>query len=146
MFKKGILAIIGTKILFFLKPELKIVAKNIVIFAIFILLTIYIHSEYINWSEISGNNKYIALSFIIKNILILISSILLLFSIKRSKFKNDGFDKFRDKELKTYSEKKLEPKTNLQKNEIDDAYFDKFRGKKKLRTTQEIKLGKKWEN
>ena len=138
MFKKGILAIIGTKILFFLKPEL-----NIVIFAIFILLTIYIHSEYINWSEISGNNKYIALSFIIKNILILISSILLLFSIKRSKFKNDGFDKFRDKELKTYSEKKLEPKTNLQKNEIDDAYFDKFRGKKKLRTTQEIKLGKK---
>jgi predicted membrane protein len=143
MFKKGILAIIGTKILFFLKPELKIVAKNIVIFAIFILLTIYIHSEYINWSEISGNNKYIALSFIIKNILILISSILLLFSIKRSKFKNDGFDKFRDKELKTYSEKKLEPKTNLQKNEIDDAYFDKFRGKKKLRTTQEIKLGKK---
>jgi len=143
MFKKGILAIIGTKILFFLKPELKIVAKNIVIFAIFILLTIYIHSEYIKWSEISGNNKYIALSFIIKNILILISSILLLFSIKRSKFKNDGFDKFRDKELKTYSEKKLEPKTNLQKNEIDDAYFDKFRGKKKLRTTQEIKLGKK---
>jgi hypothetical protein len=143
MFKKGILAIIGTKILFFLKPELKIVAKNIAIFAIFILLTIYIHSEYINWSEISGNNKYIALSFIIKNILILISSILLLFSIKRSKFKNDGFDKFRDKELKTYSEKKLEPKTNLQKNEIDDAYFDKFRGKKKLRTTQEIKLGKK---
>ena len=146
MFKKGILAIIGAKILFFLKPELKIVARNIVIFAIFILLTIYIHSEYINWSEISGNNKYIALSFFIKNILILISSILLLFSIKRSKFKNDGFDKFRDKELKTYSEKKLEPKTNLQKNEIDDAYFDKFRGKKKLRTTQEIKLGKKWEN
>tara|TARA_B000000475_G_scaffold246296_1_gene219923 strand:+ start:367 stop:798 length:432 start_codon:yes stop_codon:yes gene_type:complete len=143
MFKKGILAIIGAKILFFLKPELKIVARNIVIFAIFILLTIYIHSEYINWSEISENNKYIALSFIIKNILILISSILLLFSIKRSKFKNDGFDKFRDKELKTYSEKKLEPKTNLQKNEIDDAYFDKFRGKKKLRTTQEIKLGKK---
>ena len=143
MFKKGILAIIGAKILFFLKPELKIVARNIVIFAIFILLTIYIHSEYINWSEISENNKYIALSFIIKNILILISSILLLFSIKRSKFKNDGFDKFRDKKLKTYSEKKLEPKTNLQKNEIDDAYFDKFRGKKKLRTTQEIKLGKK---
>ena len=143
MFKKGILAIIGAKILFFLKPELKIVARNIVIFAIFILLTIYIHSEYINWSEISENNKYIALSFIIKNILILISFILLLFSIKRSKFKNDGFDKFRDKELKTYSEKKLEPKTNLQKNEIDDAYFDKFRGKKKLRTTQEIKLGKK---
>ena len=57
MFKKGILAIIGAKILFFLKPELKIVARNIVIFAIFILLTIYIHSEYINWSEISENNK-----------------------------------------------------------------------------------------
>lgn len=143
MLKKGILAAIGAKILFFLKPELKIVARNIVIFAIFILLTIYIHSEFINWSEISGNNKFITLSFILKNILFLISFIFLLFSIKKSKFKNDGFDKFRDKEIKKYSDKKLKSNPNLQNSEIDDAYFDKFRGKKKLRTTQEIKLGKK---
>tara|TARA_Y100000590_G_scaffold443498_1_gene573036 strand:+ start:337 stop:768 length:432 start_codon:yes stop_codon:yes gene_type:complete len=143
MLKKGLFGIIGTKILFFLKPELKIVVRNIVICAIFIALTIYIHSEYINWSEISGNSQFITLSFILKNILIVFSLIFLFFSVKRSKFKNDGFDKFRNKELKRESEKNLKPQENSTKTEIDDAYFDKFRNKKKLRTTQEIKLEKK---
>ena len=143
MLKKGLFGIIGTKILFFLKPELKIVVRNIVICAIFIALTIYIHSEYINWSEISGNDQFITLSFILKNILIVFSLIFLFFSVKRSKFKNDGFDKFRNKELKRESEKNLKPQENSTKTEIDDAYFDKFRSKKKLRTTQEIKLEKK---
>ena len=143
MLKKGLIGVIAGKILFFLKPELKIVARNIIICAVFILLTLYIHSEYINWSEISGNNKYITLSFILKNILIVLSLIFLLVSIRRSKFKNDGFDQFRNRELKRHSDKKMEPKSNLPKKEIDDAYFDKFRNKKKLRTTQEIKLGKK---
>ena len=68
---------------------------------------------------------------------------MLFYSIKRSKLKNDGFDKFRNKELKRESDKKLKSKENTAKSEIDDAYFDKFRNKKKLRTTQEIKLSKK---
>ena len=152
MLKKGLFGIIGTKILFFLKPELKIVVRNIAICAIFIALTIYIHSEYISWSEISGNSQFITLSFILKNILIVLSLIILFFSIKRSNLQNDGFDKFRNKELKNESEKKLKPlestsKSEIQestlKSKIDDTYFDKFRTKKKLRTTQEIKLGKK---
>ena len=37
---------------------------------------------------------------------------------------------------------KLRP-NNDNKPEIDDAYFDKFRNKKKLITTLEIKLSKK---
>jgi hypothetical protein len=37
----------------------------------------------------------------------------------------------------------LKPQENSTTTEIDDAYFDKFRKKEKLRTTQEIKLGKK---
>ena len=56
--------------------------------------------------------------------------------------KNDGFDKFRNKDLKREYDKKLRL-NNDNKSEIDDAYFDKFRNKKKLRTTQEIKLSKK---
>ena len=44
-------------------------------------------------------------------------------------------------EIREY-DKKLRP-NNDNKSEIDDAYFDKFRNKKKLRTTQEIKLSKK---
>ena len=145
MYKKSLFAIIGSKILFFFKPELKIVLRNIILCALFIILLIYIHYEYINWSEISGNSQYLGFSYILKNILILLSLILLFFSIKKSKLKNDGFDKFRNKDLKREYDKKLRP-NNDNKSEIDDAYFDKFRNKKKLRTTQEIKLSKKWES
>ena len=142
MFKKGLFGIIATKTLFLFKPELRIVFRNIIICIIFISLTLYVHSEYINWSQISGNNQYIASSFILKIIIIIFSLILLFFSIKRSKNINDGFDKFRNKKLKSEVEKKLQPQENLTKSIIDDAYFDKFRKKKKLRTTQEIKLEK----
>ena len=142
MYKKSLFAIIGSKILFFFKPELKTVVRNIILCAIFIILLIYIHSEYVSWSEVSGNSQYLSFSYILKNILILLSLILLFFSIKKSKFKNDGFDKFRNKDLKRAYDKKLRP-NNDNKSEIDDAYFDKFRNKKKLRTTQEIKLSKK---
>tara|TARA_B100001057_G_scaffold229423_1_gene229766 strand:- start:1105 stop:1533 length:429 start_codon:yes stop_codon:yes gene_type:complete len=142
MFKKSLFAIIGSKILFFFKPELKIVLRNIVLCGLFILLIFYIHFEFINWSEISGNNQYLTFSYILKNILILLSLVLLFFSIKRSKLKNDGFDKFRNKDLKREIDKKLSPNNN-NKSEIDDEYFDKFRNKKRLRTTQEIKLSKK---
>ena len=142
MFKESLFAIIGSKILFFFKPELKIVLRNIVLCVLFILLIFYIHFEFINWSEISGNNQYLTFSYILKNILILLSLVLLFFSIKRSKLKNDGFDKFRNKDLKREIDKKLSPNNN-NKSEIDDKYFDKFRNKKRLRTTQEIKLSKK---
>ena len=142
MYKKSLFAIIGSKILFFFKPELKIVLRNIILCALFIILLIYIHYEYISWSEISGNSQYLSFSYILKNILILLSLILLFFSIKKSKLKNDGFDKFRNKDLKREYDKKLRL-NNDNKSEIDDAYFDKFRNKKKLRTTQEIKLSKK---
>ena len=142
MLKKGLFGIIATKILFLFKPELRIVFRNIIICTIFVALTLYVHSEYINWSQVSGNNQYITLSFILKNIIIILSLILLFFSIKSSKNKNDGFDKFRNKKLKSEAEKKLQAQENSAKPMIDDAYFDKFRKKKKLRTTQEIKLEK----
>ena len=92
---------------------------------------------------ISGNEKYITLSFILKNILIILSLIFLFISVKRNPNKNDGFDRFRNTELKKEIDKKLEPQKNSSPSEIEDSYFDKFRNKKKLRTTQEIKLGKK---
>ena len=142
-FYRGLIAIITAKFLFWRKPELKIVLRNLLICALFIILVIYSHREFINWSEISGNTEYLSLSFIAKNVLILLSVIVLVFSIKRSKHKYDGFDKYRDKKLETVAEKKLKPQENSTTAEIDDSYFDKFRKKEKLRTTQEIKLGKK---
>ena len=143
MLKKGLFSFLGTKALFFFKPELKIVVRNIIICLISIALIIYFHSEYIKWSMISGNENYITLSFILKNILIILSLIFLFITVKRNPNKNDGFDKFRNTELKKEIEKKLQPQINSSPSEIDDSYFDKFRNKKKLRTTQEIKLGKK---
>ena len=73
MLKKGLFGIIATKILFLFKPELRIVFRNIIICTIFVALTLYVHSEYINWSQVSGNSQNIALSFILKNIIIILS-------------------------------------------------------------------------
>lgn len=143
MLKKGLFSFLGTKALFFFKPELKIVVRNIIICLISIALIFYFHFEYIKWSLISGNDKYITLSFILKNILIILSLIFLFISVKRNPNKNDGFDRFRNTELKKEIDKKLQPQKNSSPSEIDDSYFDKFRNKKKLRTTQEIKLSKK---
>jgi len=143
MLKKGLFSFLGAKALFFLKPELKTLFRNVIICLISIVLIIYFHSEYIKWSMMSGNEKHLTLSFILKNILIILSLIFLFISVKRNPNKNDGFDKFRNTELKKEIDKKLEPQKNSSHSEIDDSYFDKFRNKKKLRTTQEIKLGKK---
>tara|TARA_Y100000590_G_scaffold448544_1_gene585400 strand:- start:398 stop:799 length:402 start_codon:yes stop_codon:yes gene_type:complete len=132
-----------TKFLFWIKPESKTVLRNLAICVFFIFLIIYSHTEYINWSEISGNTEHITQSFILKNVLIVFSIIVLIFSIRKSKLKDDGFDKYRNRPLETASQKKLKPQEHSTKTEIDDTYFDKFRKKEKLRTTQEIKLGKK---
>lgn len=104
-------AFIATKILFIFKPALKVIFKNILISSIIIIIIIYSHNEFLNWSTTSGNIEFLKLSFIFKNVLIFLTLLILFFNIKKSKLKNDGFDRFRNK---------------------------------KLRTTKEIKLGKKW--
>ena len=101
---------LGTKLLLFLKPNLKIIFRNILICFLFISLVFYLNSEFINWSEISGNTKYLTILFLIKNLLILISLIILYISLKRLRKSNiDGFDKFREmKKVRTTSEIKIE--------------------------------------
>ena len=101
------ITLIVTKILFIFKPALKIVLKNFLISTIIIVIIIYSHNEFLNWSTTSGNIEFLKLSFIFKNVLIFITLLILFFSIKRSKLKNDGFDKFRNKKLRTTKEIKL---------------------------------------
>ena len=92
-----------------------------------ILITIYLHSEYLSWSEISGNSKFITSSYIIKNLVILVSLIsLYLYLRKPSK--------------KIYPKVKGEEKIYT-KNTNED-YFDKFRNKEKLKTKAEQILEK----
>lgn len=110
MIKRILGLLFGVKFLLFLKPNLKVVARNIIICVIFIFFIIYIHTEFNKWSQISGNISYVSIAFIIKNALIFLSLIILLLSFRRLKPKNpDGFDKFRNmKKVRTTQEIKLE--------------------------------------
>jgi len=67
------LTFVATKILFIFKPALKIVLKNFLISTIIIVIIIYSHNEFLNWSTTSGNIEFLKLSFIFKNVLIFIT-------------------------------------------------------------------------
>ena len=119
--------ILATKLMTWAVPDTKKFIKGILITAIIILITIYLHSEYLSWSEISGNSKFITSSYIIKNLVILVSLIsLYLYLRKPSK--------------KIYPKVKGEDKIYT-KNTNED-YFDKFRNKEKLKTKAEQILEK----
>ena len=119
--------ILATKLMTWAVPDTKKFIKGILIAGIIILITIYLHSEYLSWSEISGNSKFITSSYIIKNLIILVSLIsLYLYLRKPSK--------------KIYPKIKGEDKIYT-KNTNED-YFDKFRNKEKLKTKAEQILEK----
>ena len=119
--------ILATKLMTWAVPDTKKFFKGILITGIIILLTIYLHSEYLSWSEISGNSKFITSSYILKNLIILVSLIsLYLYLRKPSK--------------KIYPKVKGEEKIYT-KNTNED-YFDKFRNKEKLKTKAEQILEK----
>ena len=119
--------ILATKLMTWAVPDTKKFIKGILITGTIILITIYLHSEYLSWSEISGNSKFITSSYIIKNLIILVSLIsLYLYLRKPSK--------------KIYPKVKGEEKIYT-KNTNED-YFDKFRNKEKLKTKAEQILEK----
>jgi hypothetical protein len=119
--------ILATKLMTWAVPDTKKFIKGILITGIIILITIYLHSEYLSWSEISGNSKFITSSYIIKNLVILVSLIsFYLYLRKPSK--------------KIYPKVKGEDKIYT-KNTNED-YFDKFRNKEKLKTKAEQILEK----
>lgn len=119
--------ILATKLMTWAVPDTKKFIKGILITGIIILIIIYLHSEYLSWSEISGNSKFITSSYIIKNLVILVSLIsLYLYLRKPSK--------------KIYPKVKGEEKIYT-KNTNED-YFDKFRNKEKLKTKAEQILEK----
>lgn len=119
--------ILATKLMTWAVPDTKKFIKGILITGIIILIIIYLHSEYLSWSEISGNSKFITSSYIIKNLIILVSLIsLYLYLRKPSK--------------KIYPKVKGEEKIYT-KNSNED-YFDKFRNKEKLKTKAEQILEK----
>ena len=59
---RKILSIIGTflfvKVLFWVKPDSKVVLKRILIGLISIILIFYSHNEYLNWSKTTNFNEF----------------------------------------------------------------------------------------
>lgn len=125
------------------KPHLKNLLKIIFFSIIGIFLIIYLHSEFIDWAKISNKNQFVSYSFIIKNILILIIILFVLINLKAPKVKDDGFDKFRNKEsLKSKESIDLKNYTPIPSNRTEEEVIEYFRNKKKLRSKAEIELSK----
>ena len=118
---------LGTKLMMWAVPDTKRFIKGILIAIIIVLLTIYFHNEYLNWSEISGNSKLISTSYIVKNIIILITIIFLFFYLKQPM-------------KKVY--KKIPGEEKIYTKKSGEDYFDKFRNTKKLKTKAEKILEK----
>ena len=111
--------LLATKLMTWAIPDSKRFIKGILITLVIILLCIYFQSEFLSWSEISGNTKLISSSYILKNLIILVSLIVLFFYLK-----TPG--------KKVYAKVKGEEKIYT-KNKKED-YFDKFRNKDKLKS------------
>ena len=111
--------------IFYLRKFYRLVKPSLVGFVILfltIVLILYAHSEYISWVEISGRKIFLGYSYLLKNILIIISIIAFYIYARRQKKispkvekitpeeeKYDGFDSLRKKEkLKTEYERILE--------------------------------------
>ena len=111
--------------IFYLRKFYRWVKPSLVGFVILfltIVLILYAHSEYISWVEISGRKIFLGYSYLLKNILIIISIIAFYIyargqqkkspkveKIVQEEEKYDGFDSLRKKEkLKTEYEQILE--------------------------------------
>ena len=97
--------LVATSVYRWAKPKF----KSLVILISVVLLTLYLHNEYLDWSDRTNNEKYVGLSYIIKNLLLFFSIgfYILLLRIQHLKSTEeiieekqigDGFDKFRNKD------------------------------------------------
>lgn len=119
--------LLGLKVLSWVAPDTNRFIKGILITLAVILLTIYFQNEYLNWAEVSDTKKYLTLSYIIKNLIILVSIIYLFFYLKKPV-------------RKVY--KKVPGEEKIYTKKSGEDYFDKFRNTKKLKTKAEKILEK----
>ena len=119
--------ILASKLMMWAVPDSKRFIKGIIITAAVILLTMYLHSEYLGWAELSGKSNFITISYILKNLIIIISLVFLYFYIKKPT-------------KKVYP--KVEGEEKIYTKNTNEDYFDKFRNKDKLKTKAERILEK----
>ena len=119
--------LLGLKVLSWVAPDTNRFIKGISIALVIILLTIYFHEEYLAWTEISGSLNYLTISYIVKNLIIVVSIIYLFFYLKKP-VKKDY--------------KKVPGEEKIYTKKSGEDYFDKFRNTKKLKTKAEKILEK----
>lgn len=122
MFKLAKDAIIFKKlydIYAWIKPRL----LSLVILVLSVFLFIYLHSEYISWVELSGDKTFLTLSYIIKNVLILLAVIVFIFLNRGKKVVEVKKDYKQIKAEKVYMEKKKDHlKSIKEKGELKTEY------------------------
>ena len=122
MFKLAKDAIIFKKlydIYTWIKPRL----LSLVILVLSVFLFIYLHSEYISWVELSGDKTFLTLSYIIKNVLILLAVIVFIFLNRGKKVVEVKKDYKQIKAEKVYMEKKKDHlKSIKEKGELKTEY------------------------
>ena len=102
-----------------IKPRL--LSLVILIFSVF--LFIYLHSEYISWVELSGDKTFLTLSYIIKNVLILLAVIVFIFLNRGKKVAEVKKDYKQIKAEKVQMEKKKDHiKSIKEKGELKTEY------------------------
>ena len=119
--------LLGLKLLSWVAPDTNRFIKGVLITLLVILLTIYFHKEYLSWTEISGSSNYLTISYIVKNLIIVVSIIYLFFYLKRPV-------------KKVY--KKVPGEEKIYTKKSGEDYFDRFRNKEKLKTKAERILEK----
>lgn len=122
-------SILALKIFFWAQPDAIKFIKGFIFEILFVILVIYSHNQYLNWAILSNNKNFLAYSYIIKNLLILVSLLFLFFYLKRKKNLSPL--------------KKIKGEEKIYSENFKEDYFDKFREKKDLRSKADILLNKK---
>ena len=137
--------ILVTKFFFWLRTRYK------GLFFLFITLAIifYAHKEYVGWANVTGNTGYLGYSYIIKNVLVVLTILTyFLISIKKTISSRDGFESFRNKEKLKSSADRILAKDKFERassegEKADEEYLSSLRDKDKLTTKAERILQKK---
>ena len=89
--------------IFYLRKFYRLVKPSLVSFVILflaIVFILYVHSEYISWVEISGRKIFLGYSYLLKNILIIISIIAFYIYARRQKKISQKVEKITPEEEK----------------------------------------------
>lgn len=115
------------KIIYSIYQWLKPKFLSFIILICFIFLISYLHSEYISWVELSGNQTFLSISYILKNVSILLSITIFIY-INRKKITPEIKQNYKKdfkqvkSEINQVNEKKNHLKSIKEKGELKTEY------------------------